>query len=201
MRTVSVQSHDGERAAPDLSAMLAGASRGDEGAWRELTLLYGRRVFALVRSRVGSDDLAEEISQSVFATIATKLRDGGYEEIGRFEPWLFRIAMNRVRDNVRHAKRRSGVLSLNASPEPVMDRPEIEMDGADRAGLRAAVENLSEADREIIELRHHAGMGFRQMAELLGEPVGTLLARHHRALQKLRAMLAPLKDQEGEDTR
>lgn len=195
-----MQSHDGEKAAPDLSAVLAGASRGDEGAWRELTLLYGRRVFALVRSRVGSDDLAEEISQSVFATIAIKLRDGGYEEIGRFEPWLFRIAMNRVRDSVRHAKRRAGVLSLDASSEPVVERSQTGIDGADRAGLRAAVETLSEADREIIELRHHAGMGFRQMAELLGEPVGTLLARHHRALQKLKAMLAPSKDQESENT-
>ncbi len=195
-----MQSHDGETSAPDLSVMLAQAARGDEGAWRDLARLYGRRVFALVRSRVGNDEAAEEITQSVFATIAIKLRDGGYSEIGRFEPWLFRIAMNRVRDSVRHAKRRAGLLSLSSSPDPVVEQARPAPDPAVRAGLRAAVQNLSEADREIIELRHHAGMGFRQMSELLGEPVGTLLARHHRALQKLRAMLSPLSGEESEGT-
>ena len=48
---------------------------------------------------------------------------------------------------------------------------------------------LSETDREVIDLRHIAGMSFKQMSEHLGEPLGTLLARHHRALAKLRALL------------
>ncbi len=193
MRNALVQSHDGETSAPDLTAVLARAARGDDGAWRELVGLYGRRVFALVRSRVSSDDAAEEIAQSVFATIAIKLRDGGYAEKGRFEPWLFRIAMNRVRDSVRHAKRRKGTLSLDdgAAGLPEAARRSEGADASERAGLRAALERLSATDREIIELRHHAGMGFKEMAELLDEPIGTLLARHHRALRKLREMLAP----------
>jgi RNA polymerase sigma-70 factor (ECF subfamily) len=48
---------------------------------------------------------------------------------------------------------------------------------------------LNEEDREVIELRHHGGMSFKEMAEMLGEPMGTLLARHHRALHKLRRVL------------
>ena len=51
------------------------------------------------------------------------------------------------------------------------------------------MEHLSPADREVIELRHHAQMGFKQMSEVLDEPLGTLLARHHRALRKLREIL------------
>ena len=51
-----------------------------------------------------------------------------------------------------------------------------------------SMERLSEEDREVIELRHHGGMSFKQMAETLGAPLGTLLARHHRALHKLRKM-------------
>ena len=42
---------------------------------------------------------------------------------------------------------------------------------------------LHDADREVIELRHHGGLSFKQIAELLDEPLGTLLARHHRALR------------------
>jgi len=62
-------------------------------------------VFAMARSRVRDDDMAEEITQSVFATIATKLTRDGYDERGRFESWLFRITMNRVRDEFRRLKR------------------------------------------------------------------------------------------------
>lgn len=194
-----MQSHDGETSAPDLTDVLARAAIGDEPAWRELVGLYGRRVFALVRSRVPNDDAAEEITQSVFATIAIKLRDGGYAEKGRFEPWLFRVAMNRVRDSVRHAKRRMGTLSLDAARDGISESPSHPgADKADIAGLREAIQRLSEADREIIELRHHAGMGFKEIAELLDEPIGTLLARHHRALRKLKDSLAPLVRNRGE---
>jgi RNA polymerase sigma-70 factor (ECF subfamily) len=49
---------------------------------------------------------------------------------------------------------------------------------------------LPDADREVVELRHHAGLTFAQMADMLSEPLGTLLARHHRALKKLKSILA-----------
>ena len=55
--------------------------------------------------------------------------------------------------------------------------------------LRSALSGLEDADREVIELRHHAGMSFKQIADLLEEPIGTLLARHHRALRKLKDIM------------
>jgi RNA polymerase sigma-70 factor (ECF subfamily) len=51
------------------------------------------------------------------------------------------------------------------------------------------MQQLPEADRLVIDLRHQGGMGFQQMADLLHEPLGTLLARHHRALRKLKALI------------
>lgn len=130
--------------------------------------------------------------QSVFATIAIKLRDGAYDEHGKFEPWLFRIAMNRVRDAVRKAKREQSEdrLYLVASQASEMAGGEAAGPAPETIeGLRGALEGLSKPDREIVELRYHAGLSFRQIAELLGEPIGTLLARHHRALRKLRTRL------------
>ena len=52
--------------------------------------------------------------------------------------------------------------------------------------LERAMDELSTADREIVDMRHTAGLSFKQIASLLEEPVGTLLARHHRALARLR---------------
>jgi RNA polymerase sigma-70 factor (ECF subfamily) len=135
--------------------------------------------------------LAEEIAQSVFATVATKLGSGQYTEHGKFESWLFRVAMNRVRDTVRRAKRRPETHDAELLEQhPDRSTPgRLEDSGPEQgslARLREAMASLSEADREVIELRHHGGLSFKQMSEILEEPVGTLLARHHRALKKLR---------------
>ena len=98
--------HDGvTEQDPGLGELVERACAGEERAWEELIGLYGRRVFALAKSRVRSPELAEEIAQSVFATLAVKLRGGAYRDTGRFEAWLFRIAMNRVRDEIRRQRR------------------------------------------------------------------------------------------------
>ena len=48
---------------------------------------------------------------------------------------------------------------------------------------------LSAADLQVIQLRHHGGLSFAQIAEVLGQPLGTVLARQHRALKKLRQLM------------
>ena len=66
-----------------------------------------------------------------------------------------------------------------------------------RAG-QDPVELLPEADRRIIHLRHFAGLSFKQIAEVLEQPLGTVLARQHRALKKLRGLMSEVEG-EGED--
>jgi RNA polymerase sigma-70 factor, ECF subfamily len=184
-----------------LRAAVLGGPEG-ERAWRTILEVYGPRVFALTKSRLRNADLAEEITQSVFVTVAAKVRSGEYNELGRFEAWLFRVAMNRVRDEARRVKRQASPVSAEAFREIAADsdaRGGVGSVSATGAGtgagrevfarLRAAMEGLSDADRDIIELRHHAGLNFKQLSDLLGEPLGTLLARHHRALRKLREAL------------
>lgn len=192
---VSPPEPDAER----LPALIADAARGDETAWETIVSLYGRRIYAMAKSRLRDADSAEEITQSVFATLAERLRGegGAYEERGRFEPWLFRIAMNRVRDEGRRRQRRKGdrlpLEDRSAPPDPRLagfgDDDEV-------GALRAAIQRLDEADREIIELRHHGRCSFAQIADLLGEPIGTVLARHHRALRKIRRELEQPGDAE-----
>ncbi|MFN7021303.1 MAG: RNA polymerase sigma factor [Phycisphaerales bacterium] len=198
-----------------LAGLLRDASNGDEEAWRAIVHLYARRVYALVRSRLVprfpgrsgtrplpsapdspwagamGHDIAEEVTQSVFVTIATKLSTGEYTERGRFESWLFRVAMNRIRDEARRTRRQATptdpeTLDTSRASSAPDDRPDA-IDDLD--ALRRALGELSDADREIIELRHHAGLSFKQMADLLSEPLGTLLARHHRALRKLKDLI------------
>ena len=165
------------------------AAQGDQDAWRRIIDRFGPRVFGLLRANCGDPELAEELTQSTFCTVAQKLST--YREFGRFESWIFRIAMNRLRDEMRRRKRHAVPLA-----NPVLtglagevEVPVASYDTSDKKRLLDALSELSELDRQIIDLRHTASMSFKQISFLLDEPVGTLLARHHRALKKLKQMI------------
>ena len=173
----------------DLVALVERAAKGDQRAWALIVEGWAPRVFGLLRAQCGDPELAEEIVQSTFCTIASKIES--YDEVGRFESWLFRIAMNRLRDEMRRRKRHARPMEIStlvALGPSVEGSPEA-LDQEQVAALSAALSELSAKHREVIDLRHMGAMSFREMAELLSEPVGTLLARHHRALQKLRELL------------
>jgi RNA polymerase sigma-70 factor (ECF subfamily) len=175
-----------------LEKTLQRAADGDESAWRRIVDAYGPRVFGLIRAQCGNVELAEEITQSTFCTVVNRI--SRYTELGRFESWLFRIAMNRLRDEMRRRKRQArpvqeeALVGLAGAGEPQPADSALSED--DIGTLRAAVARLSEADRRVIHLRHFAGLSFARIAEILGEPLGTVLARQHRALGKLRQMLS-----------
>ncbi len=173
----------------EITDVLRQAAEGDQDAWREIIARFGPRVFGLLRANCGDSELAEELAQSTFCTVAQKL--SSYREYGRFESWIFRIAMNRLKDEMRRRKRHAvpmespvltGLAGEGSTEAPTYDE-------SDKNRLGIALQDLSELDRQIIDLRHTASMSFKQISELLDEPVGTLLARHHRALKKLKQIL------------
>ncbi len=191
---VSALSIQPESASPEEEAirlLVQRAASGEEAAWRGLVDAYSRRVFAMARSRVHDDDLAEELTQSVFVTVATKLCKDGYNEQGRFEPWLFRITMNRIRDEFRRRGRHARPTDPSHLQDTRVHHTETDDPQPSPIPLRAALEQLNDTDREIIQLRHHGQLSFKQISDILNQPVGTLLARHHRALKKLKAILEP----------
>lgn len=171
----------------ELTDVLARAATGEDAAWTTLVRMYSRRLFALARSRLGSVDLAEEVVQSVLVTVATKVTEGSYAESGRFEPWLFRITMNRIRDEIRRQRRQ--VVEVNGHLPEVAAEPEATGEDDRVESLRRAIASLPDADQQVIALRHHGQMSFKEIAILTEEPLGTLLARHHRALRKIRALI------------
>ena len=172
----------------DIPGLLERAAAGDARAWRVIVDRCSPRMFAFLRGYTRDPELAEEIVQSVFCTVARKLVD--YEEQGRFESWLFRIALNRLRDEMRrrkkHARPMESEVLADVGPSA---RVEERASAEELHALRAAMDELPEQDRLVVDLRHQGGLGFQQMADLLQEPLGTLLARHHRALRKLRESL------------
>lgn len=173
-----------------LANALAKAAQGDQQAWRDIVQAYSARVYGLLRSQCGNPDLAEEITQSTFCTVAAKI--GSYNEVGKFEAWLFRIAINRLRDEMRRRKRQANPMENSTltglagpAPSPDGQRPK----SAELQRMRDALAQLSDAEQQIVHLRHSAELSFKQIAEVLDQPLGTALARHHRALKKLREIM------------
>ncbi len=174
----------------ELHEQIVAAAGGDEVAWRWIVDAYAHRVFALIRSKCANEELAEEITQSTFCTIAEKL--SGYTETGKFEAWLFRIAMNRMRDEMRRRKRHAVPMEnemIAIFSSGVSDVVDDESGTIEIQRLRIAVSQLSSSDQDIIHMRHAAGMSYKQIAEVLEEPLGTVLARQHRAVRKLRSLM------------
>ena len=189
--------------------VLRQAAAGDAVAWRQLVQWYSTRVFALLVRQCRDRELAEEITQATFVQVVAHI--DRYRELGKFEPWLFRIAMNRLRDELRRRKRQAQPMDMSESRDDAATgqvgwsgedqltemrrggQPEGPVDlvsqGEEIEILKQAVAELNEADREILYLRHTAGLSFAEIAQSLGQPLGTVLARGHRALGKLRKML------------
>lgn len=182
---------------PKLDDILGRAARQDPEALAELVELYGSRVFGLLFRLTGQRELAEDLMQETFLRVVRTI--GSYEHDGRFEAWLFRIAANLARDEARRRQRRGTAARLDergdvgdgawgerrgvAAPDDGMERMEL------GAQLEAALQRLSDSDREIIALRHYSELPFAEIAAMLGVPLGTALARAHRALGRLRAEL------------
>ncbi|MDG2422601.1 MAG: sigma-70 family RNA polymerase sigma factor [Phycisphaerales bacterium] len=173
-----------------LGIVLQAAIGGDEAAWLRLVQDFSPRVYRVVLAQCRDPELAEEVTQSTFCTVVAKLSE--YTELGRFESWLFRIAMNRLRDEMRRRSRQAipvadDALKAIAPPAEQEQSPAEEAEVLDR--LNEVMGELPESEQQVLHLRHVAEMSFKTIAEVLDQPLGTVLARHFRAIKRLRERL------------
>lgn len=188
-----------------IGVTLSLAAGGDDGAWRQLVERYTRRVYALLVHQCHDRDLAEELTQATFVKLFDQLRrKDGYKEQGKFEAYLFRIAMNHLRDEMRRRKRQARPMDMSPAADSGRNEeagPRLAATGKEALPLqrmqhdeqvqklRDAIATMSDADRQILHLRHTAGLAFAEIAETLDQPLGTVLARAHRALKKLKDIM------------
>lgn len=178
------------------------AQGGEPDAFGDLADLYAPRLFGYLYRLLGQKEEAEDLVQEVFVRVVRTL--DRYEHDGRFEAWLFRIATNLARDLIRRRSRGlkgtsfdqlgAGAETSTSSWERLRDST-VENSGAaselsdevDR--LQEAMGRLPDAEREVILMRHYGNMSFQDIADVMGTPLGTALARAHRGLRKLRSWL------------
>ncbi len=179
----------------DEEAMSRVQNDGDAGAFALLVRRWRPRIRRLCTRMVGDAHLAEDLTQETFARLFTR-RDT-YRGDGRFGTFLWRIALNLCADERRRARRRPEVsLSEQRTEAEALadpgESPAASLLAAERAErVRRAVVALPEHYRAVVVLRHYEGLKFRQIAEVLGIPLGTVKSRMAEALNRLVAPLEP----------
>lgn len=181
-----------------IAVLLANCQAGDRSAWDKLVDAYWQRLFGYALRATNNAELAQDLVQETFLRVVQRLNR--YDDQGKFEAWLFRILVNLVRDHGRGLSRhptQSTVIEVGGERIELTDElsgkvpPPVEplhlME--DVSALQVAMRKLPEGDRQILLLRHFADMPFKDIARTLNCPIGTVLARAHRALAKLRGFM------------
>lgn len=158
---------------------------GRVGAFDELYDRYSRRLLSFLNGEVGSV-WAEDLLQETFSRLLTSL--DRYRPSGKFSAYVYQIARNLARDRQRCVFRDMPISDLETNHHPdLVDHIEYRLDSA---WVRNALKNLSTEQKEVVLLREYAGLSFKEIANVIERPVGTVLSQMHRALKTLRGHLA-----------
>jgi RNA polymerase sigma-70 factor (ECF subfamily) len=180
-------------------ALLECVARGDEPALERLYDRYSAPLYALAFRIAGERSDAEEIVLDCFSQAwrdAPRFR----AERGSVIAWLTMICRSRALDLVRARGRQARLVTSAVAAEP--DSPpamgssepggDRDLDRLERRKVVAdALRGLSDSQRQAIELAYYAGLSHSEIAERLGEPLGTVKTRVRLAMEKLREALRP----------
>jgi RNA polymerase sigma-70 factor, ECF subfamily len=165
--------------------------RGDAAAAAELVERWQQPLARFLLRFVGRPDRVQDLCQDVFLRVlhaAPRYRDDG-----RFSTWLFQIALNVARDAARRSRVRSESPLCGDEPRGTGASPLADVCDRELAkAVACAFAELAPPQREVMSLRHDAGMSFEDMARVLKTPASTLKSRFAAALYRLRARLAEL---------
>ena len=143
-----------------------------------------RFAHALARNPADADDLAQMTAEKAFKSF------GQFQPGTRFDSWLFRICRTSWIDTVRSQGRRAAHEAPEELAESVGYDPTPATEAAiDLATAQAAMQRLPEEQREVVALILIEGFGYRETAEILDQPIGTVSSRLARGRQALLTML------------
>jgi RNA polymerase sigma factor (sigma-70 family) len=171
-------------------AVVALLARSDESALAELYDRFGRVAYGLALRILRDERLAEDAVQEGFLA-AWRNADRFMPERGKASTWLLTLIHRRAVDLVRREdRRRAEPLSESVEPEPSGSAEEDAWLRFERERVQAALRQLPDQQREALELAYYGGFSQTELAERLGQPVGTIKSRMFTGLAQLRELLA-----------
>jgi RNA polymerase sigma-70 factor (ECF subfamily) len=179
--------------------LVARAQAGEVAAFEPLVEKYRQRVWRLAYNVLRDREEAWDAAQDAFIRAFQALPS--FRGQSAFYTWLFRITMNVAADRVRARAARGRAFGSEPVPEEDWDRLMVEQGDSPatsaaraekRARIARALDTLPEHHRTIIMLGDVEGLSYREIADVLNIPMGTVMSRLHNARRKLRDALGPL---------
>ena len=172
-------------------------TNGNREVFAQLVRRYERELYSYLRRYLGNAEMAEDVFQATFLQV--HLKCDRFDENRRFRPWLYTVATNQAIDAQRRNKRHRMVsLDRSVSADSVDIGALVDLlEGNERDPLenvsqlergqwvQEALDGLSESMRSVVHLVYYQGMKYREAAEILDIPVGTVKSRLHAAIIKL----------------
>jgi RNA polymerase sigma-70 factor (ECF subfamily) len=174
---------------------------GSEEAFAELVKIYKIKVFNLAYSLTRDRDVADDLAQEAFIKAYYALPR--FQSRSGFGTWLYRIAINHVRDYLRKKSRIIQISIENIKESSILQedktmKEEKEHIEAQRRQLvRQSIRSLPEKHQVILSLRDIQGFSYEEISKILKISAGTVDSRIHRARKMLRKKLAPFLSRKG----
>jgi len=184
---------------PDFS-LVSRCLRGEETAWEELVRLHTRKVYGLCYRFTGSGPEAQDLTQEVFLRVFRTIRTFRSAE-GSFATWLARVTRNLLIDHYRRTRQERVTESIEEQL-PMLEemggaapaRPDLAVAGREASEiLQATLQRLSPDLREAVILRDLQEMEYREIADILKIPEGTVKSRINRGRAELARLLRKQK--------
>ena len=181
----------------DEQLLLRYRETGDRKLFAELVRRYERELYNYLCRYLGKAEMAEDVFQATFMLVHQKCRR--FEAGRRFRPWLYAVATNAAIDAQRRDKRHRAVsldrvgargdddsaklvdLLVSDAPDPLLQASRLESG----EWVQQALDELSDQMRSVVHLVYYQGLKYREAADALDIPVGTVKSRLHAAIHKL----------------
>ncbi len=168
---------------------------GNETAFETLLNRHKDRIYTQIYMLVRDDELSDDIFQETFVKVIRTLKQGRYNEEGKFLPWVMRIAHNLSIDHFRRSKKMPLVRG-DDDYDPFATIPREEKNVEENwieeiihEDIRKLIEELPDEQREVVLMRHYGGMSFKEIAERSNVSINTSLGRMRYALINMRKMI------------
>ena len=181
----------------DEALLSAYRKTGDRSLFNQLMGRYQREIYSYLRRYIGSTEMAEDAFQGTFLQVHLKCQQ--FDSSRRFRPWLYAIATNQAID-VQRRNKRHRMVSLDRTPNDsdqrnaswaeklvggTPDPASVASQQENGDWMKESVSTLCQPMQQVIQLVYYQGLKYREAAEVLGIPVGTVKSRLHAAVQRL----------------
>ena len=168
---------------------------GEESALGILIERHKSKIYGFIYSKINDRDLCDDVFQYTFIKVIKTLKSNAYNEEGKFVPWVMRIAHNLVIDHFRKSKKMRfqrdtdeysvfsflSDSSLNVENQIILDQVELD--------LSRIIDELPADQREVLVMRIHQDLSFKEIADLTGVSINTALGRMRYAIMNLRKVI------------